>query len=339
MIAGMKEFTESIKAGQILNQQQAYACFEHLFEVENDEVAITDFLRAHSSGLYTVEETCGFADYLREQAKPCQLEGQNIFDVCGTGGDGKNTINISTLTALVLASMGEKVAKHGNYGASSKVGSSNLLEALKVPLVDSEEQAQAIFSKTGIVFLHAPLWHPKLKKVSALRRKLGFRTVFNLLGPLLNPANPDYQLIGTPSLKTAQLLRDVQFLRNAGKSKTISIISDHNSYDEASLTGSVTIYRNIKELLYTPQDFGVAAIDPVSIELPATIEETVKLSTELLSGSGSVAHQYVVAANVALALQSRYVDVALNELFQTALEAVCSGRAIKVLDALKSFTP
>ena len=333
----MKRFISKIQQRDLLTREEARQCFEQLFESEVPEEEIVEFLTLHSNRQTNAAELLGFTDYLSSQSNACRLDSDVIFDVCGTGGDGKNTINISTLTAIVLAAMGEKVAKHGNYSASSTVGSSNLLEALCVPFVDNEQKAQEIFSKVGIIFLHAPLWHPKLKKVGAIRKKLGFRTVFNLIGPLLNPANPRYQLIGAPTEITSRLLRDVQSVRIQDTSRQFAIISDMAGYDEASLTGQLYRLSDSADRIVSPSDFGVQQISASSIELPATIEETVSVSKRLLTGLGQLEHEYVVAANAALALQIRYPEIVLADLFKKALDTVRSGKCIQVLNSLRSF--
>lgn len=331
----MKQYILKLKEGLTFSSEEAYSCFQSLFENEDAETEIVEFLTILSSRNPSSPELFGFLSYLSEHSNKCLLESDLVFDVCGTGGDGKNTINISTLAAFILAAMGEKVAKHGNYSASSSIGSSNLLEALSVPLVDSEQRAQEVFSKTGIVFLHAPFWHPRLKKIAQIRKKLGIRTVFNLLGPLLNPAKPKFQLIGSPSLATSKLLKDVLSFRAQSTADKFAVISDRNGYDEVSLTGSALVSKVDGELEYSPIDFGVEVISPESIVLPTSIEEVVSVSKRLLAGLGEPSHENVVAANVALALQLRYPESDIKFLFEKAIETIRSGLGIKVLNALR----
>lgn len=329
-----EHFLEKAQSFEPLTQAEAIQCFECIFEGEVSDDAIAQYLSASRTKDLSSSELKGYVDYLSRVSTPCKLDAEFVFDVCGTGGDGKNTINISTLSALLLASLGEKVAKHGNYSASSSVGSSNLLEALGIPLVQSEAQAQEIFSRAGIVFLHAPFWHPKMKRVAPIRKSLGFRTVFNLLGPLLNPTKPDFQLVGTPDQKIAELLREVLCARD--NLKDFAVIHDENGYDEISLTGSANLIRKATIQSVSPTNFGSQVLDPKSLALPSTLTETVELSENILKGKGTEAHMAAIAANTSVALSLRYPQRSLGDLYSSAKERLASGQVIKIVERLRA---
>lgn len=333
----MKLYLEKIKTGEAFSRAEATTCFDQLFNPLTTEDQIAEFLILLKDRELEPLELVGFHDYLFAHSKNCNLDCDTLFDVCGTGGDGKNTINVSTLTAFTLAAMGEKVAKHGNYSASSSFGSSNLLEALSVPLVDNEEQARQIFDSVGIVFLHAPFWHPKLKQVAKVRKSLGFRTLFNILGPLLNPTAPMYQIVGTPSMSTATLIAQVLRTKLADSKREFAVLTDMNGYDEVSLTTSAKIFYKSKQEDIHPENYGCKSIDADRLLLPTDVSQAPSVSKRFLSGLGEVEHESVVAANTALALQLRYPDRALEDMYQSALSTIRSGKGMQILNALRNF--
>lgn len=333
----LTDFSEAIESSATLSRQQAYQAMELLLDPEMNQQIAADFLVCLNKRLPTVAEMSGYIDYLSERCMPCNLASDQHFDLCGTGGDGKNTINISTLSAFLLAAMGEKVAKHGNYAASSSVGSSNLLEALKVPLFNEAAQLKESFERTGLVFLHAPYWHPALKVIAPVRKSLGVRTVFNLMGPLLNPARPAFQIAGAPTQQLARLLAEVQALRTAG---SFASVSDQNGYDEISLTTSSNVFKpcadgKIQQLEVGPDTFQILQLDADSIKGTSDIEQLLNDAESILKGKAPKPQLQVISANVALALHLKYQDKQLSELFSSALTVLESGKAFELLEELR----
>ncbi len=189
----------------------------------------------------TVDELAGFRDAMLEQALRIDLSDYNPIDLCGTGGDGKNTFNISTLASFVTAGAGIKVAKHGNYGVSSVSGSSNVMESLGLRFTNNKDKLKRQIEEANICFLHAPLFHPAMKAVAPIRRPLGIKTFFNMLGPLVNPAQPKLQSVGVFNL---QLARNYEYLFQKEADKRYAILHAHDGYDEVSLTGKVRVASN-----------------------------------------------------------------------------------------------
>jgi len=254
----------------------------------------------------SAEELTGMAEVLQSQSRPLSTQSSalsTVIDTCGTGGDGSSTFNISTAVAFVVAAYGVPVAKHGNRSASSLTGSADVLEALGVNLSAPSEKVQAALQEVGITFLFAPGWHPALKAVAQLRRNLRIRTVFNLLGPLVNPLRPTGQVVG---LFTPKLLETVaQALHNLGKQKAI-VLHGRERIDEASL-GDLTdlaVLSDGKVQLTTinPQEVGVT---PISIEAlrGGDVQENAEILKAVLQGKGTTAQQDAVALNASLALQ------------------------------------
>jgi anthranilate phosphoribosyltransferase len=273
-----------------------------------------------------LNELMGFRKALLELSLPIQLEAANTIDVCGTGGDGKNTFNVSTTSAFVLASLGYKVVKHGNYGVSSLCGSSTVLEALGYQFTTNEQQLQQQLDKHNICFLHAPLFHPTLKRVAPLRKALGIPTFFNGIGPLVNPANPTHQLTGTYSLELAKHYQHV--LRRTRKGYTV--VHGMDGFDELTFIGSTRILGGDRdELIHQSPDGKPVSI--TSIQGGKSAKESAETLIAILGGEGTEAQNTVVAGNVALAIQTFDTSLSYKDAFFTALEQLKSGTAINHL--------
>lgn len=212
-----------------------------------NEHEITAFMTVYLMRSVTIEELQGFRDALLELCVPVNFNGEEVLDIVGTGGDGKNTFNISTLACFIVAGTGQKVAKHGNYGASSISGASNVMEQLGYKFKNNNEALQRELDAADICFLHAPLFHPALKVVGPIRKNLGMRTFFNMLGPMVNPADPAFQLVGVYNLEMARIYN--YLLQQAGRQFTI--IHSLDGYDEISLTSDTKVITNAGEQIFT----------------------------------------------------------------------------------------
>ena len=252
------------------------------------------------------------------------------MDIVGTGGDGKNTFNISTLACFIVAGAGQKVAKHGNYGASSVSGASNVMEQLGYRFSNNNEALQRELDAANICFLHAPLFHPALKIVGPIRKNLGMRTFFNMLGPMVNPADPAFQLVGVYNLEMARIYN--YLLQQTGRQFTI--IHSLDGYDEISLTSDTKVITNVGEQIFTPEQLGKRMVGPMDIYGGQTVEESAKIFRTILDGKGSWAQNAVVMANAAMALHSTGQYKTYDNAYAAAVESLESGKAKAALEHL-----
>ena len=294
------------------------------------EVELTAFITVYLMRSITIEELQGFRDGLLELAVPVNLDGYEVMDIVGTGGDGKNTFNISTLSCLIVAGAGKKVAKHGNYGATSVSGASNVMETLGYKFGNSNDKLKKELDEAGFTFLHAPLFHPALKAVAGIRKNLGFRTFFNMLGPMVNPANPQYQLVGVYNLEMARIYN--YLLQQGGKPFTI--IHGLDGYDEISLTGDTKVITNKGEKVLSAEQIGKRIVSPLDIYGGSTVEEAAKIFLKILKGEGSWAQNAVVLANAAMALNCMGDYKTYDEAYNTAVESLESGKAYQSFQKL-----
>jgi anthranilate phosphoribosyltransferase len=277
----------------------------------------------------TIEELQGFRDALLELCVQVDL-GYSTIDIVGTGGDGKNTFNISTLSCFIVAGAGQKVAKHGNYGASSISGASNVMEQLGYKFKNNNEALKKEVEETGICFLHAPLFHPALKTVGPIRKNLAMRTFFNMLGPMVNPASPAYQLVGVFNLEMARIYN--YLLQLTGKSFTI--IHGLDGYDEISLTNDTKVITNDGERIMTPEQLGKRMVTAQDIHGGNSVEEAARIFTTILKGEGSWAQNAVVLANAAMALNCVGKYKNYEDAYKAAVESLESGKANETLQKL-----
>jgi anthranilate phosphoribosyltransferase len=280
----------------------------------------------------TIDELQGFRDALLELCVRVDLNGHEVMDIVGTGGDGKNTFNISTLSCFIVAGTGNKVAKHGNYGASSISGSSNVMEQLGYKFKNDTDALKKEIETANICFLHAPMFHPALKAVGPIRKNLGVRTFFNMLGPMVNPAFPKYQLVGVYNLEMARIYN--YLLQPTGNKFTI--IHSLDGYDEISLTGDTKVITNEGEKVLTAEALGKRMVNAEDIYGGNTLEEAAKIFLKILKGEGSWAQNAVVLANSAMALQCTGKYATYEESYRAAVESLESGKANECLQKLIS---
>ncbi len=323
----MQNVLNNLVQHQTLSKSEAE---ETIYTIVNGKLSserITGLMVAMQARLITLKEIAGFRKALLNLAIVPKIDGTNAIDLCGTGGDGKNTFNISTTTAFVLASMGYKVIKHGNYGVSSMCGSSNVLEAMGVTFTNDSQELDEQLTAFNLCFLHAPLFHPALKEVAQMRKGLGIPTFFNIMGPLVNPVQPDYQLTGTFNLSVARMYHHL--LQNCRKN--YKVIYTLDGYDEISLTDDTRIFGKHEDAIFHPSQLHLKTLTAESLEGGATIEEAVHILQSILQGKGTTAQHQVVCSNTAHAIQTMAPHRKLDELFQEIDDHLKSGKPFELV--------
>lgn len=295
-----------------------------------NEHEVTAFMTVYLMRSITIEELNGFRDALLELCVKTDLADYHTIDIVGTGGDGKNTFNISTLACFIVAGTGQKVAKHGNYGASSVSGASNVMEQLGYTFTNENSKLKKQIETANICFLHAPLFHPALKTVGPIRKNLTMRTFFNMLGPLANPAQPDCQLVGVYSLEMARVYN---YLLQQTE-KPFTIIHSLDGYDEISLTNDTKVITNEGERIMTPEQLGKRMVSAQDISGGTSVEEAARIFTSILGGRGTWAQNAVVLANAAMALHCTGKFKNYAAAYQAAVDSLETGRAEQALQKL-----
>lgn len=319
----MKTILDKIINHSHLSKEEARQCMLAIGNGKvNDAQTVAIITGIQMRGLQ-LNELIGFREALLELALPVKFNVGDSIDVCGTGGDGKNTFNISTATAFVLASLGYKVVKHGNYGVSSLCGSSNVLEALGYSFVNDQDSLQRQLDEANICFMHAPMFHPALKAVAPLRKALGIATFFNSMGPLVNPAHPTHQLTGTYSLELARQYQHT--LQN--ERKEFTVLHGMDGFDELTFIGVTRILGQQRDVLLGNNPLG-KEIRLNEITGGETVQEAATLLANLLSGKGNEAQNIVLSGNVGLALQTFHPEMDFETAFAKGYEAVKTGNAI-----------
>lgn len=325
----MKEILQYLFNHNTLTKVEAKALLTEIAQNKFNENEVTAFVTVFLMRSLTLEELEGFCEALMQLAVPLNL-GEGLADIVGTGGDGKNTFNISTLTSFIVAGAGQKVAKHGNYGVSTVSGSSNVLEELGYKFKNNEADLKGDLEKANICFLHAPLFHPALKTVAPLRKGLGLRTFFNILGPLVNPAQPEFSVIGVYNLEIARLY---QYLLQNQK-RNFTLVHALDGYDEISLTADTKIITKSGEKIVAPEDLGFAKIDAEKILGGDSVTESAKIFRTILEGNGSLEQNAVVTTNAAVVLESTDKFGDYESCLYLAQESLQSGKALQSLNSL-----
>ncbi len=319
----MKATLEYLLEGNSLSEPQAFEIMKGIGNSKFSAAHITAFITHYWHKPVTTNELSGFRKALLELAIPLDIDTSSAIDLCGTGGDGKNTFNISTLTAVIVAGAGYKVAKHGNYGVTSISGSSNVLEALGYQFSNTSKELSGQLEACNLTFIHAPLFHPALKEVGGIRKNLGIKTFFNMLGPLVNPAQPKYQMVGVYDLHIA---RQYQYLFQQ-TNKNYTIVHNLDGYDEITLTDNARVISNSFDGIYEPESFmNSHKIMPSDIYGGKNIEEAASIFKTILKGKGTKPQNAVVLANAALAIHTLTGNT-LNNCYTEAEEALLSGKA------------
>ena len=326
----MKQLLYKMFEHKNLTREEAREVLLNIADSKYNDAQLAAFMTVFLMRSITLDELTGFRDALLERRRPVNLGCDNAIDIVGTGGDGKNTFNISTATCFVVAGSGRKVVKHGNYGASSVSGASNLLEQHGVKFTADEDRLRRSLEECGVAFLHAPLFSPALKTVAPVRKALGVRNFFNMLGPLVNPTLPRYQLLGVYNLK---LMRLYNYL-TAREGINCTVVHSLDGYDEISLTSPLKIATANGEKLLTPADMGFETVSPEELSGGDTVESAAVIFDNVLSGRGTRAQTDCVIANAAVALQTLEPNLSLEDAIETARETIVSGRA---MEAFRKF--
>lgn len=328
----MKEILNRLFEHDKLSRSEAKEVLLNIGSGAYNDIQITAFTTAFNMRPLTLDELQGFRDALLELCVKVNVDGMATLDIVGTGGDNKNTFNISTLSCIVVAGAGYKVTKHGSYGVSSAVGSSDVLIQLGYPFSNNQDDLLNQLEKANICFLHAPLFHPALKTVVPVRKQLGTKTFFNIMGPLVNPIQPTHQMFGTFSL---ELLRSYQYIMEQSGRK-FSIIYALDGYDEISLTGDIKWVSNENEKLLKPNSFNLQQVKNIDLHGGETSEEAAAIFISVLENNATEAQRNVVLANAGLAIHTIHPEKSLIDCVEEARESIESGNALSTLKKLIS---
>lgn len=320
----MKTVLNELIDHQSLSKEEARQVLLDLTSGKYNPSQVASFITVYMMRNITVDELQGFRDAMLEQCIPARFD-QPVMDVCGTGGDGKNTFNISTISSFVVAAAGQPVAKHGNYGVSSACGSSNVLEYFGYKFTNDVDALNRSLDRSNICFMHAPLFHPALKNVAPVRKELGVKTFFNMLGPMVNPAFPKRQLVGVFSL---ELARKYGYLYQ-NSDKQFVILHALDGYDEISLTGAFKYFYNEGEQIANPADLRLPQLKYEDIGGGDTVEESARIFINILEGKGTVAQNAAVVANAGMALFCADQKNGIQNAVTKAKETLESGKALQ----------
>lgn len=320
----MKEYLLKLIDGQTLSREDTHTIMLNITKEQYNVQQIASLLMAMQTRGVTVAELLGFRDGLLETGKYIDFEDYNTLDIVGTGGDGKNTFNISTCSAFVIAGAGYKVTKHGNGGSSSVSGASNVLEGHGVKFTDDRDQLKRSLDEAGICYFHAPLFAYGMKFVGPTRRAMAVPTCFNLLGPLVNPCHPKNSLHGTAN--QSQLRLYVNMHQKIGDS--YGVITSYDGYDEISLTSGFKICTNYFEKVLTPVDLGLKYVKQQEIFGGETAADAMKIFDAVLDGTATEAQKNVVIANAACGLSVMDQNLSMTDSVAMARESLESGKAL-----------
>jgi len=329
----MKLILEKLFEHQTLSKSEANDILTRIANAEFNDAHIASFMTVFLMRNITLNEFQGFREALMDLCVKVDLGGVDTIDVCGTGGDGKNTFNVSTLTAFVLAGAGYKVSKHGNYGVSSVSGSSDVLNFLGYKFTTDNDVLNRQLDAANICFLHAPLFHPSLKNVGPVRRQLKLKTFFNMLGPLVNPAQPKYQLAGVFNLELARLYK---YVFQKMPDKRFAIVYSLDGFDEVSLTSDFILMMNEMQATLTPEQLGAKRLKLMDLYGGETVLEAAQIFTTILDGKGTTAQNSVVTANAGVAIHCIHPEWTLQKCIGHAEESLKSGAAKSKLQKLLS---
>lgn len=329
----MKTILNRLIQHEALSKEESKNVLVNISNGMYNPAQIASFLTVFMMRNITIEELAGFREALLELCIPINLKDYDTIDLCGTGGDGKNTFNISTLASFVTAGAGIHVAKHGNYGVSSISGSSNVMETLGVKFSNENDFLERCIDQAGICILHAPLFHPAMKNVAPIRKELAVKTFFNMLGPMVNPSFPKHQLVGVFSLELARMY--AYLYQNTETNFTI--LHSLEGYDEISLTGNTKLISKNFEQIIKPEDFQLSKLNETDILGGITIEKSAEIFLVILSGKGSEAQNNVVCANAGMAIAT-VKNLSPIEGFELAKESLRSGKALQSLKKLQGLS-
>ncbi|MCT1526231.1 anthranilate phosphoribosyltransferase [Sphingobacterium hotanense] len=326
----MKEILAHLFEYKSFTRKEAYDILTNIATGKYDSHQIAAFMTIYGMRSIRVEELGGFRDAMYDLCNKVEFKGYDLIDMCGTGGDGKNTFNISTLASFVVAGAGYHVAKHGNVGVSSGCGSSNVMEYLGYQFTNDQHELQAQLERSNICFLHAPLFHPAMKTVAPIRRALSVKTFFNMLGPLTNPANPKFQSVGVFSLELARLYAYLY----QGTDKQYSIMHALDGYDEISLTGDFKIITNAGENYYTTEEIGFSPINPADLAGGDTVEDAARIFRKIIEGEGTNEQNNTVLTNAAFGIKTFHPEKSFGDCYYEAESSLLGLKALNSFNKL-----
>ncbi len=324
----MKKILYKLFDYQYLSRDEAK---EVLFSIVKGDVSDTQIASLITSFLMrniSVDEVLGFRDALLDMRVGVDLLDYRPLDIVGTGGDGKETFNISTAACFVVAGAGYNVVKHGNYGATSISGASNVIEQQGVKFTTESDKLRQSLDECHIAYLHAPLFSPALKAVAPVRKSLGVRTFFNVLGPLVNPVQPEFQMLGVYNLAMSRLYG---YIYQAEKKK-FSIVHSMDGYDEISLTSQFKVVTNNGEQLFTPEELGYRRVAQEDLYGGNTLEEASQIFRNVLHASATEAQMNAVLINAAFGIQTMEQDKPIGECLEIAKASLYGKKALKALE-------
>ncbi len=323
----MKQILHKLFEHQYLGRDEARTILQNIAQGRYNDAQVASLITVFLMRSISVEELCGFRDALLEMRIPVDLSEFSPIDIVGTGGDSKNTFNISTAACFVVAGAGFPVVKHGNYGATSVSGASNVMEHHGVRFTSNTDQLRHSMEQCNIAYLHAPLFNPALKAVAPVRKSLAVRTFFNMLGPLVNPALPKYQLLGVYNLP---LLRLYSYTFQESDTK-FAVVHSLDGYDEISLTSEFKVATSKNEKIYTPESLGFERCPEASLDGGNSIEEAAAIFDRVMKGTATPAQTNAVVANAAFAIQVICPEKPIATCIALAQESLDSGAAIRTL--------
>ena len=323
----MKAILEKLFNHEVLTSDEAKNLLVNVTQGKYNENQVSALLTVYRMRDITVDEIIGFREALMQSQNPLDFNAFNPIDIVGTGGDGKNTFNISTCSCFVVAGAGYKVAKHGNYGATSVSGASNVIELHGVKFTNDPAALIRSIDQCGIVYMHAPLFTPAMKGVAPVRKSLQFKTIFNLLGPLVNPCRPKNQLLGTADLSQLRLYTNVYQKLNIN----YGVVTSLDVYDEISLTGEFKVASNTLERIYTPEMFDFKRVAMNEIFGGQTAEDAKNIFDSVLENRATAAQKNVVVANAGFAIHTINQQKSVEDCMAEARESIESGRALATL--------
>ena len=320
----MKQLLYRLFEHQYLGREEARVILQNIAEGRYNDAQIASLITVFLMRSISVEELTGFREALLDMRVPIDLAEFKPIDIVGTGGDGKNTFNISTCSCFVVAGAGYSVVKHGNYGATSVSGASNVMEQHGIKFTNNNDQLRRNMEACHITYLHAPLFNPALKAVAPVRKNLGVRSFFNMLGPLVNPAMPAYQLLGVYNLP---LLRLYNYTYQESGTR-FAVVHSLDGYDEISLTADFKVAMPEKEKIYSPELLGFKRCQEADLDGGSTPEEAARIFDAVLENKATEAQRNCVVINSAFAIQVICPEKSIETCITEAKESLDSGRAL-----------
>lgn len=324
----MKDLLYKMFEHKSLSRNEARDVLLNIADGRYNESQLSAFMTVYLMRSITLDELIGFRDALIERRRPLDFDDVKSIDIVGTGGDGKNTFNISTATCFVVAGTGRKVIKHGNYGESSISGASNVLEQHGVKFTSDPDRLRKSLDESGVCYLHAPFFSPALKSVGPVRKSLGVRTFFNMLGPLVNPTLPKHQLLGVYNLKLLRLYNYIAQLEGIN----CTVVHSLDGYDEISLTSPFKVASSQGEHIYIPESLGWSRIAQKELSGGNSIEDAAKIFDNVLHNTATEAQLNCVIANAAFAIVTLEPEIELNDAIEQATDSIKSGRALSAFE-------